>query len=323
MSGVQIYPSACIVDSDSILLYGQYYNVKVKCVEVRLNNELVPCSFELCKHRPDFCIKILGKKSTDFKNRSCRFIFDNYLSIDNINLKFPFEDISGIGPNIISTLCKNYNHRLDEWIKYNFNLGFDAIVIFNNEKNMKSALNENENKIEEMNVVTKNYKRVYVIDFPYEPFQGEHWNTIQRISLSIGCNAFRKICRYIALIDADEFIYIEKNKQIGDFLIRYNTTFSVQSNILTNKSNDDTIDNNILSICNYVGENKYTKVFLRTSEMSENEFVISPHDHLSKITLDKKDIIHYHCWVNERYSYQEGMAQIDLKKEMFNHQSNP
>jgi hypothetical protein len=177
-------------------------------------------------------------------------------------------------------------------------------------------LNEKEENIEEMKIVTKNYKNVYVIDFPYEPFQGEHWNTIQRISLSIGCNAFRKICRYIALIDADEFIRIEENKQIGDFLLRYNTTFSVQSNILTNKSNDDKIDNNILSICNYVGENKYTKVFLRTSEMSDNEFVISPHDHLSKITLEKKDIIHYHCWVNKRYSYQEGMAQIDLKKEM-------
>ena len=39
-------------------------------------------------------------------------------------------------------MCKNYGHRLEEWINYNLNLGFSHIIIFNNDFNNKNNLNE-------------------------------------------------------------------------------------------------------------------------------------------------------------------------------------
>lgn len=315
MIEIQVFSTACIKGEDAILLYGQYTNGTINSVEVIVDDVLLTSSMDICKDRPDFCIQIFGKHPTDFIDRYCTLRFDNNYSVNDLHLKFPFEKITEIGPNIISTLCKHYNHRLDEWINYNFKLGFDAIIIFNNEKNMRNGLNEKENDFEDMQKVTNKYKNVFLIDFPYEAFHGEHWNNIQRISLTIGCNAFRKKCRYIALFDADEFVYTPRKQNIREFLLQYDNTFAVQSNILTNESNDDIIDNNILSLCTYVGENKYTKVFLRTAEMSHNEFIISPHDHLSKKTLEKNEIIHYHCWVNGRYRFDEGMQQINFLVE--------
>ena len=44
------------------------------------------------------------------------------------------------------------------------------------------------------------------------------------------------------------------------------------------------------------------------------EFVVSPHDHRSQLLLNKETIIHYHCWVNERYIYNENMIKIEYLK---------
>lgn len=78
---------------------------------------------------------------------------------------------------------------------------------------------------------------------------------------------------------------------------------TIQRNILTNKSNNDIIDNNILDLCLYIGEDKYTKTILDTSKIEPMEFVVSPYDHRSQLFLTKETIIHYHCWVNECYIY--------------------
>lgn len=41
---------------------------------------------------------------------------------------------------IISTMCKDYSSRLEEWIIYNLNLGFTGIIIFDNDYN--NTINE-------------------------------------------------------------------------------------------------------------------------------------------------------------------------------------
>ena len=88
----------------------------------------------------------------------------------------------------------------------------------------------------------------------------------------------------------------------------------MKSNILTNKSKCDEINNNILDICLYVGENKYTKTIIDTSQIKYMEFIITPHNHPTQILMDKDKIIHYHCWVNSRYLYDKNMPKMKYLK---------
>ena len=220
-------------------------------------------------------------------------------------------------------MCKDYSSRLEEWINYNLNLGFSGIVIFDNDENKSNDINEpleyrqNNGTISD---VCKKYKnKVFHIKYNYQPMCKNHYDTIQRISLHICVNAFRNKCSKIALIDADEFIHIpnksnKSNKSnIIDFLSNYKgQTITMKSNILTNKLNDDIINNNILDICIYVGENKYTKTIIDTNQIKPMEFIITPHRHPEQILLDKNILMYYHCWVNSRYEYNTNMQKIDL-----------
>jgi len=122
-------------------------------------------------------------------------------------------------------------------------------------------------------------------------------------------------CRNIALIDADEFICLPNNQdmKIEDFLQKY-STITMQSVILTNKNDNDLLNNNILQLAKYVGEDKYTKTILNTCTIYENEFIVTPHDHPSEKLMNKDEIIHYHCWMNQRYEYNETMPTFDISK---------
>jgi hypothetical protein len=166
--------------------------------------------------------------------------------------------------------------------------------------------------------VCEKYKgKVWAIDYPYGSLPGNSPYTLQRIALHIGVNAFLKKCRRIALIDADEFIYLPENPSanIEVFLHQYDSTISMQSNILTNKNNNDILDNNILELARYVGEDKYSKTILLTSRIEPDEFILTPHDHPTEIRLEKSKIIHYHCWMNERREYDESMEEITFLQQ--------
>jgi hypothetical protein len=309
---IKLFDKVCIYDKKFMIIYCQYKDIKINSCECYVSDgKKIKSSIIFCDNRPDFLIIIFGD-IIGFKNKKYNIIFNQNIIIKNINFKFPFEknvlNLFSEKSNIISTMCKNYNDRLEEWIEYNLKLGFDGIVIFNNEENMENI----------KYIADKYKKNVYFVDFPYKPFEGNHWNHIQRISICIGVNAFKNICRYIALIDADEFIYLnEQRNNINDFLKKYNNTINMGSNILTNKKNNDIINNNILSLCKYVGENKYTKIILKTSEIKPYEFIVSPHKYKNQIILDKSKIIHYHCWVNERYKYNDNMNKIDFLENFY------
>lgn len=298
---------------DETIIYGQY-----KSRITKIDVEKVPFSTVFNNARRDFYIKIKGKianiETIIFKNET------NELKLTNITLYFPFENCDLNLHNksaIITTQCKNYSHRLDEWIQYNLNLGFSGIVIFNNDENKSNNINEPlENCVFELSLdeICRKYKgKVWLVNQPYSPLKDDHYDNIQRISLHIGVNVFRNKCRNIALIDADEFIYIPKNPRMGieKFLENY-STITIRSNILTNQNNDDVLNNNILQLAKYVGEDKYTKTILHTDKITENEFINTPHQHRTQQILPKEEIIHYHCWMNNRYTYNNSMPKIDF-----------
>ena len=315
---ILLFDKVCLYDSlkNETIIYGQY---NTQIISVSIDNNIFELVF--CRDRPDFYIKLKGKID---KLETIVFIenTNKRIQLENIQLHFPFVlcDLQLNSKSaIISTICKDYSHRLDEWIQYNLKLGFSGIVIFNNDKNKTNSLNESlENCVNTLTIeeICKKYKgNVFVVDMPYSPFINEHWNNIQRITLTIGVNAFRNKCRNIALIDADEFIYLPNSQhmQIEDFLQKY-STITIQSNILTNKNNNDVLNNNILQLAIYIGEDKYTKTILHTDKITENEFINTPHTHDSQIIMNKEDIIHYHCWMNNRCIYNETMPMMDSLK---------
>jgi hypothetical protein len=311
---ILLFNEVCLYDTNKTIIYGQY---DVRFTSLSLNPNINhKCVF--CENRNDFYIEIYEKilyiNNITFVNS------DNKIIKTDIFLSFPFEKCDlKLNDNsaIITTMCKDYSSRLEEWIKYNLNLGFTGIIIFDNDYNntINESLNYTKNNGNTKDICNKYKGKVWCVKFNYKPIKDEHWNTIQRIALHIGVNAFRSKCEKIALIDADEFIYIPNKSNIIDFFKNYKgQTLTIQSNILTNKSNNDIIDNNILDLCLYIGEDKYTKTILDTSKIETLEFVVSPHDHRSQLLLNKETIIHYHCWVNERYIYNENMIKIEYLK---------
>ena len=314
-----LFNDVCIFDGNKTIIYGQYNN-KFTSIKLNYNFEVI-----FCDNRDDFYIEIYEKV---YYIDNITFVNDQYINVikKDIILKFPFENCNlSLDSNsvIISTMCKDYSSRLEEWINYNLNLGFSGIVIFDNDENKSNDINEpleyrqNNGTISD---VCKKYKnKVFHIKYNYQPMCKNHYDTIQRISLHICVNAFRNKCSKIALIDADEFIHIpnksnKSNKSnIIDFLSNYKgQTITIKSNILTNKLNNDIINNNILDICIYVGENKYTKTIIDTNQIKPMEFIITPHRHPEQILLDKNILMYYHCWVNSRYEYNTNMQKIDL-----------
>lgn len=320
-----LFTKVCIYDDrvNKTILYGQS-NTPINNIIV---NTDVSYNIILSDVSPDFIIILIGKihsisqVTLFYKNSSS----DTY---SNIILQFPFEacslSLNKDTSTIVSTICKDYSYRLEEWIRYNLMLGVSGIIIFNNNGNTKNGLNEpTENCIikSSMEEICAKYKdQVMLVDFPYSPLGSNHWNNIQRISLHIGVNAFRHQARYIALIDADEFIYFPKapTMKIDEFMSQYNTTITIRSNILTNKAANDVIDNNILQIAEYVGEDKYTKTILDTRKIQENEFINTPHEHPTETRLSKEDIIHYHTWINKRCPYNSTMPQFTGLKDLYN-----
>ena len=288
---IQLFEKVCLFNNKTII-YGQYKQTFDKIDIIFNADKTTNIKFNLvfCKNRNDFYIDI-NKKITYIAEIS--FIGRNKI-IDvkkDINLFFPFEkcDLSlNSSSAIISTLCKDYSSRLEEWIEYNLNIGFSGIVIFDNGKNRNNPINEPLENLQSNGTISdicKKYKgKVWCVEFPYEPFKGAHYDNIQRISLHIGVNAFQTKCSKIALIDADEFIYVSNYPNINKFFSQYKgKTITMKSNILTNKNNNDIINNNILDLCLYVGENKYSKTIIDTSVLNSLEFIITPHTHRTEI----------------------------------------
>lgn len=322
----------CLYKENKITIYGQMETLtrsNYKELNIFYNNEKI--NHHIFFKGTDFWIKIQENINNTI-NKYYDFIFyfhnNKEISIKKVQLSFPFESnkIHNLNPDkssIISTMCKNYSHRLEEWIQYNLKLGFSGIIIFNNDENKRKNINEsleNCNTNKSMKQIVDKYKeKVLFIDFPYTPLSKNRWDTIQRLSFYIGIHGFKDKCKYISLIDADEFIYIPKNSKmnIEDFLNQYSKTICIKSNLLTNKNNDDYIDNNVIQLAKYVGGNKFSKIILYTKDIEENEFIITPHKYKNQIMLSKNKIIHYHVWINNRLHYNSNMPYIDLLEIFF------
>lgn len=264
------------------------------------------------QHRENLIIIEMEKGHSDIIN-----IKTSKQEFKNVVLHFPFENaFEGFNNdiNIISTMCRMYNFRLDEWIRYHLELGVDKIVIFNNTKNGCRNNKGDQDNDPDMSKVTNKYgNKVLVIDFPYRALRGNNWNTVQSLSLFIGLHAMKKNAKYITFTDADEFLVVVNN-DIKSFCANNNRTIQLHSKFLTNKGDNDVIDNNVLQICNYVGKDSIKKMMIYTENYYSNYpffCFFNPHTTQHKMN-HTRDVFFYHCWVNNRLKYDESMKYINL-----------
>ena len=276
---IQIYYDLCIKNKNKILIYSQYARPRCKTditkIKIKANDVIIKTSINFCGY-DEFIIEI---EKDDINEKIC-ILFENEILYENINLNIL--EISGSFNTSIVTMIKNYENRIIEWINYNLKLGFEKIILFDNLSS--------DNLIESVNNLNDN--RIVIIPFHYQTIH-PHWNTLQRIVFSIGTNLLQKHSRYIALIDADEFIMMpnQDKMNINTFLENYNETLHIQQVIITNlifsKKDKDTskklnnVNNNILDICKYTDfmQDNITKIILYTNYNENDKLKLIPSPH--------------------------------------------
>jgi hypothetical protein len=334
-----LFFSRCCRSKEKSIFMHAHFNKSVisfKSITIYdINDKEIP--FNLNKKGPDLIIELLKPKSFFSDNNKIRILVNNSLNYTNLPVLFPFDNcklnLNSKKSVIISTMCKDYTHRLDEWILYNQKIGISGIVIFNNNENKNTISHEHTKsrgdgtfKNSEYTMSLGDLKNKWgnfltIIDFPYSTPPGTRANNLQRNTLTLGVNAYLKKCKSIALIDADEFIYSEKTKNLNmeDFVSRYKKSIKMGSNIITNKNNDDKINNNVLDMCRYVGGKKWSKIILLCSRLNPEIFINSPHNHSScGEMIDRKALWHYHAWCNNRCEWSPKMKKVNFLYEVIN-----
>ena len=347
-----------------VALYDKAYDLTTIAGQYHLDLKILnvtsaqPCTLNNCDCRPDFFLHFKGKL-TKVSEIIFNVEFNGYhkeIEFYNVELLFPFEEMKlqlDFGTSaIISTMCKDYSFRLDEWIRFNLQLGFSGIVVFDNDLNCQNTINEKQGISQKASYhpallstrqICERYKeKVHVISFPYSPFTCEepnkqkwwnigHWNVIQRITLTLGANGLRKKCRHIAFLDPDEFLYMTENplQSIEKLLQKYNSV-RIQHCFITNKGYSDFVDNNITSLCKHgylptelsnkvnAEHMKGGKLLLSTDHINPYEFIVTPHKHSSAIyPINVRELICFHCWVNKRMCYESDMEEFEGLEEWF------
>ena len=135
--------------------------------------------------------------------------------------EYPIFPASFVGKPVISplhclcTIVKNENRYLDEWIKYHRDIGFDHIVIYDN------------NDIDGETIDVSKYDFVEVIDYRGKYIDvPKKWNpNATKFSGGIQEQAYDDCylnkCdgyQWVAFLDIDEFLEIDGNIKVNDFL---------------------------------------------------------------------------------------------------------
>lgn len=347
---VALYDKSC----DLTTIAGQYH-LDLKILKVTSTQS---CALRKCWCRPDFFLHFEGRPT-----KVSELVFNvefngehTEIKLVDVELLFPFDEmrlqLDAKNSAVISTMCKDYSFRLDEWIRFNLQLGFSGIVVFDNDMNHQTTINEKQGISQKTayhpdllstRQICERYKdKVHVISFPYSPLKCEdpcsdkwwdigHWNVIQRITLTLGAHGLREKCKHIGFLDPDEFLYMTNNSsQSIEELLQKHDSVRVQHFYLTNKGYADFINNNVISLCKYgylptESSNKVDsehmegcKLLLATDQIDPYDFIVTPHKHPSAIEPIKvEELICFHCWVNERMCYKEDMEETNKLNEWF------
>lgn len=118
----------------------------------------------------------------------------------------------------ICLIIRDENEYLQEWIRHHISIGFDHIYIYDH--NSKIPVTHT------INTQLKKAEREYVIVIDWS---GKHTHAQDECYAHCLAN-FRKDCEWIAFIDTDEFIILNQDNSINDFLKRYENAGGIYMN---------------------------------------------------------------------------------------------
>ena len=197
--------------------------------------------------------------------------------------------------SLLCAIAKNENKYLDEWIKHHNNIGFDGIILYDN------------NDINGEIINTKEYDSVKVIDYRGKHINvPEQWRTnniplhdgIQEQAYNECYHTHAKQYDWVAFIDVDEFLFLENDMKINDFLKqeKFNDVDAIQFNWETYGDNGKIKYENIPVLQRFTTKAKHQPPMVKTIVKTNNP---------NFVTLQ----IHNAIIRNGKFSSPEGIKQ--------------
>ena len=159
--------------------------------------------------------KKLNSYNKSFENYSKTLINLPIPSSDTRNHYFNIKEIKGVG---ICSICKNENLYLKEYVAYYQKLGIKKIIIYDN-----NDINGEKPEDVLQNFIKSNF--VEILDI-------RGLKSVQFPSFNHCYKKYKNQFDYITFLDFDEFITIQNNKSINDYL--YNSKYDKCESILLN-----------------------------------------------------------------------------------------
>jgi hypothetical protein len=179
----------------TIIVWGTSFQPKIQLLDIN-TNQCTELNKTICQHN-HVCIYTLENMMDD-KPSEIQLVINNDIVRLHVNHypQFP-------GEIIMSTLVKNEDNYLKQWIDYHLRLGITRFVIYDNANTMI------------LDTVLREYVEkeiVILIKWSYQ----YHLEKAQMTQQDHSIYAFQK-SKYIGLMDIDEYLNIQKKIQIDDF----------------------------------------------------------------------------------------------------------
>lgn len=206
------------------LIYDVYHNDLNQIVVVR-PNEGKPINIEYnsikfkkhdCKHGQSHVLILY--KEVEYQEKITLKI--NNVEIETRVNKYPvFKN-----EIILSTMVKNEDNYIKQWINYHLHIGVNKMIIYDNADIIDILSHESIETKSNLSEILKTYideKKVILIKWPYlkrySRMGNPNWQTTQQCH---SINAFKKT-KLIGLFDIDEYVNIQKETNIHKFFDDY------------------------------------------------------------------------------------------------------
>lgn len=197
--------------------------------------------------------------SAKFQINRVRLGYSNIIHLSNTSIN------TSDGYCAIACIVKNESLYIEEWIKFHLEVGFDFILLFDN--------GSTDNLKESIQKYIQSGKVIYIF------YPGKK---AQVYAYYDACRIVKKSIRWLALIDADEFLFSPKEKNIKNVLKKYEKHVAIGVNwvVFGPNGHEKRPDGNVID--NYVAtfENENNELNCRIKSIVQPSKVIaipSPH----------------------------------------------
>jgi len=169
--------------------------------------------------------------------------------------------------SVLVCIAKDEDHYIEEWLDYNHKLGFDEIIMYENDWTCP-------------------------VDRPFLKRIKVFGPIAQMVSYNHFINTFGKDYEWAAFFDCDEFLVLKKHKNVNDFFDEFNNENGISVNWvffgpngITNRNGNSTLNQFFMR---QNGVDKHIKTILKLSSGGQ---MVNPHcSDISVIDTNRKSV---------------------------------